>query len=364
MKIGIISHLKYPIKEPFAGGLEMHTYALADGLIRRGHQVQVFATADSDECLNIDPAHLSALSYESYRHVEPNPEQFSEQFVREHHAYLRLMLRLADADFDIIQNNSLHYLPLSMARTLPAPVVTTLHTPPFSWLQSAVLCEREDPSVHYVSVSRQNARSWTDYLTDCPVIYNGINLNQWHYSPRAEPGTAVWFGRIVPEKGTHLAIQAAHQAGLRLHLAGPVCDQKYFDDEVAPLLTSSDTYHGHLCHRQLIDLIGMCSVFLCTPRWEEPYGLVVAEALACGTPVAAFRRGALPEIVDINTGCFAHPDDVSSLAEAARRAVELKRKDCRRRAEQIASMNRMVDEYVDLYTELAHPIAALSCQVG
>ena len=363
MKIGIISHLKYPIKEPFAGGLEMHTYALADGLIRRGHQVQVFATTDSDECLNIDPAHLSALSYESYRDIEPNPEQFSEQFVREHHAYLRLMLRLADADLDVIQNNSLHYLPLAMAKTLPAPMITTLHTPPFSWLQSAVLCEREDPTVHYRSVSRQNARAWSDYLPDCPVIYNGINLSQWRYSPRAEPGTAVWFGRIVPEKGTHLAIQAAHQAGLRLHLAGPICDRAYYDEEVAPLLTSSDTYHGHLRHHQLIDLIGMCSVFLCTPRWEEPYGLVVAEALACGTPVAAFRRGALPEIVDVNTGCFAHPDDVSSLAEAARQAVELKRKDCRRRAEQIASMDRMVDEYVDLYTELAHPIT-LSCRVG
>ena len=363
MKIGIISHLKYPIKEPFAGGLEMHTYALADGLIRRGHQVRVFATADSDECLNINPAHLSALSYESQREFEPNPDQFSEQFVREHHAYLKLMLQLADEDLDIIQNNSLHYIPLSMARTLSTPMVTTLHTPPFSWLQSAVLCERLHPQVHYTSVSRQNAQSWSEYLPECPVIYNGIDLNKWRYSQRAEAGTAVWFGRIVPEKGTHLAIQAAHLAGLRLHLAGPICDQRYYDEEVRPLLTSSDMYHGHLRHHQLIDLIGMCNVFLCTPRWEEPYGLVVAEALACGTPVAAFRRGALPEILDINTGRFALPDDVKSLAKAAQQAATLKRKDCRQRAEQIASMDRMVNEYVDLYTDLAHPVT-LSCQVG
>ena len=179
----------------------------------------------------------------------------------------------------------------------------------------------------------------------------------------AESGTAVWFGRIVPEKGTHLAIQAAHRARLRLHLAGPVCDQRYFDEEVQPLLASGDTYHGHLRHRELIDLIGMGSVFLCTPRWEEPYGLVVAEALACGTPVAAFRRGALPEILDINTGRFARADDVDSLAEAALEATTLKRMDCRQRAEQVASMERMVDEYVDLYTELSHPVA-LTCQVG
>lgn len=363
MKIGIISHLKYPIKEPFAGGLEMHTYALADGLIRRGHQVKVFATADSDECLNIDPAHLSTLSYENYRAFEPNPDKFSEQFVREHHAYLNTMLRLAHEDFDIIQNNSLNYLPLSMARTLSTPMVTTLHTPPFSWLQSAVLCEQMNPTVNYTTVSRQNAQSWAEYLPECPVIYNGIDLDKWRYSPRAEEGTAVWFGRIVPEKGTHLAIRAAHQAGLRLHLAGPLCDHNYFEEEIQPLLGPTDTYHGHLRHRELIDLIGKSSVFLCTPCWEEPYGLVVAEALACGTPVAAFRRGALPEILDVNTGRFAHPDDVSSLAEAAQAAAQLSRKECRQRAEQVASMERMVDEYVELYTQLAHPIT-IACQAG
>ena len=363
MKIGIISHLKYPIKEPFAGGLEMHTYALADGLIRRGHQVRVFAASDSDECLNIDPIDLSTLNYEGFKAFEPNTQEFSEQFVREHHVYMELMLRLAHEDLDVIQNNSLNYLPLLMARTLSTPMVTTLHTPPFSWLQSAVLCERKQPKVHYVTVSRQNARSWSDYLEACPVIYNGIDLNKWRYSSRAEEGTAVWFGRIVPEKGTHLAVQAAHWAGLRLHLAGPVCDQRYFDEEVQPLLTIGDTYYGHLRHRELIDLIGMSSVFLCTPCWEEPYGLVVAEALACGTPVAAFRRGALPEIVNINTGRFARPDDVASLAEAAWEASTLRRIDCRRRAEQVASMERMVDEYVDLYTELTHPVA-LTCRVG
>ena len=363
MKIGIISHLKYPICEPFAGGLEMHTYALADGLIRRGHQVRVYALSDSDQRLNIDPMHLSTLNYEGHKVFEPNTQEFSEQFVREHHAYLELMLRLADEDLDIIQNNSLSYLPLAMSHTCPMPMVTTLHTPPISWLQSAVLCERRRAKVHYVTVSQENARSWSRYLDGCPVIYNGINLDQWRYSPRAEAGTAVWFGRIVPEKGTHLAIQAAHQAGLRLHLAGPVCDQHYYDEEVKPRLASTDSYHGHLRHRDLIDLIGMCSVFLCTPCWEEPYGLVVAEALACGTPVAAFRRGAIPEVLDVNTGRFARPDDVTSLAEAAVEAATLRRSDCRRRAEQVASMERMVAEYINLYNELVHPVT-MACRAG
>lgn len=361
MKIGIISHLKFPIREPFAGGLEMHTYALAKGLIRRGHEVKVFATADSDACLNVEPMNLSTLSYEGHKSFEPNTNEFSEQFVREHHAYMKLLLELADSDFDIIQNNSLNYLPLSMANTIKTPMVTTLHTPPFSWIQSAVLLERPYRKVHYVTVSQQNARSWEQYLPECPVIYNGIDLDTWQFSKRAEEGTAVWFGRIVPEKGLHLAIEAAHIAGLELHFAGPICDQRYWEKQILPRLEDTDTYHGHLNHEQLIQLIGRGKVFLCTPRWEEPYGLVVAEALACGTPVAAFRRGALPEILSDRTGRFAKPDSAKSLAEAALEATKLDRKECRRRAEKVAGLDRMIDEYTELYERMIQPVS-LRCQ--
>ncbi|MGB3587155.1 MAG: glycosyltransferase family 4 protein [Tunicatimonas sp.] len=363
MKIGIISHLKYPIKEPFAGGLEMHTYALADGLIQRGHQVRVFAPADSDECLNIEPMRLSALDYESYRDREPNVEYFSEQFVQEHHAYMDLMSRLVDEEFDVIQNNSLNYIPVSMSNTISAPMVTTLHTPPITWLQSAVKCERRHGKMRYVTVSGQNAKAWQSLVSVDQVIHNGINLDKWRFSPRADTGLAVWFGRITPEKGTHLAIQAAHHAGLRLWLAGPICDQEYFDEHVAPLLNPQDKYLGHLSHRELIDVIGMGSVFLCTPCWEEPYGLVVAEALACGTPVAAFRRGAMSEIITEETGRLATPNDIESLAQAAIEATQLDRKACRQRAENFCSMQHMVDQYVDLYTSLTNPIEMI-CQTA
>lgn len=337
------------------------TYALADGLIKRGHDVKVFATADSDECLNVEPMNLSTLSYENFRSFEPNTNEFSEQFVREHHAYMKLMLELADSDYDIIQNNSLNYLPVSMANTLNTPMVTTLHTPPFSWLQSAVLLERQYSTVRYLTVSQQNARSWEPYLPDCPVIYNGIDLDKWRFSKRAEQGTAVWFGRIVPEKGLHLAIEAAHEAGLELHFAGPMCDKHYWEKQILPRLEDQDTYHGHLNHEQLIQLIGRSQVFLCTPCWEEPYGLVVAEALACGTPVAAFRRGALPEILSDHTGRFAKPDNVGSLAEAAVEAATLDRRECRQRAEKVAGLDRMVDEYTDMYERIIQPMK-VSCQ--
>jgi len=356
MKIGIISHLKYPIKEPFAGGLEMHTYALANGLIQRGHDVKLFAPSDSDASLNIDPMHLSALDCESFRNHEPNPDYFSQQFVQEHHAYMNLMLRLAHEDFDVIHNNSLNYVPLSMAHTIRTPMITTLHTPPFSWLQSAVLCEQMHKKVRYTTVSKQNATSWEPYLSVEEIIYNGIDLNKWRYSPRAEEGLAVWFGRITPEKGTHLAIHAAHEAGMRIYLAGPIFDQDYYAEQVSPFLNDDDRYLGHLSHQELTEVIGTGSVFLCTPCWEEPYGLVVAESLACGTPVAAFRRGALPEILNEDTGRLATPNSIDALAQAAKEAQSLSRENCRRHAENICSLDRMVDQYVSLYDSILNPM--------
>ncbi|MEO0331292.1 MAG: glycosyltransferase, partial [Bacteroidota bacterium] len=229
-------------------------------------------------------------------------------------------------------------------------------TPPISWLQSAVLCERRHNTVNYITVSEVNAQNWEPYVSVNQVIRNGINLNKWRFSPRAEESLAVWFGRITPEKGTHLAIQAAHQAGFRLWLAGPICDQKYYDQHIAPQFSVRDKYLGHLSHRQLIDVIGMGSVFLCTPCWEEPYGLVVAEALSCGTPVAAFRRGAMPELLTEESGRLATPNNIDSLAQAATEAAQLDRRACRQRAEDFCSMQHMVDQYVDLYTSLLTPI--------
>ncbi|MES2814654.1 MAG: glycosyltransferase family 4 protein [Pseudomonadota bacterium] len=358
MRIGIISHLKYPIAEPFAGGLEMHTHLLARSLRGRGHDVTLFASTRSDPALG-----LEAICDETALMGVGLDEATDVGFFREHHAYLRLMNRLRRSDFDIIHNNSLNYLPVAMADALPMPMVTTLHTPPFCWLESGIRECRGQAAV-FVGVSDSIRRAWSSITPVAEVVRNGIDLNRFAFAAAAAPDRyLVWYGRIVPEKGLHLAMDAAAMVGLPLKIAGPALDPAYFAREIAPRMGPGSQYLGHLSHAELATAIGGASAFMCTPCWEEPYGLVVAEALACGVPVAAFARGAIPEILTPDCGALAAPDDVIGLAAATRRALTLDRTACRVRAESVCDAEGMIDAYEDLYARCLGHAACMAVKV-
>ncbi len=347
MRIAIIAHLKHAIREPFAGGLEMHTHLLAHALRRRGHDVTLFASTHSDPALGVE-----AICDETSLLETGIAEANDVAFFREHHAYLRLMGELRHRDFDVIHNNSLHYLPVSLAETLTTPILTTLHTPPFCWLESGIRLCRSD-AMRFVAVSAATARMWAHVAHVDRVVCNGIDLEQFPFRAEADPEPyLVWYGRIVREKGLDLAIEAARFAGFALRIAGPIADSRYFAEEIEPMLGADVGYVGHLDHRALATLIGGARAALCTPRWEEPYGLVVAEALACGTPVAAFARGGVPDIVDASSGVLAIPDDPRSLADAAIAATRLSRADCRERAVRNCDAERMIDAYETIYAEM------------
>jgi glycosyltransferase involved in cell wall biosynthesis len=347
MRIGIIAHLKYPIAEPFAGGLEMHTHLLARSLRDRGHDVTLFASSRSEPGIG-----LEAICAETAISTVGTAEATDIAFFKEHHAYLSLMTELRHRRFDVIHNNSLHYIPVTMADSLPMPMVTTLHTPPFCWLESGIrLCRARNNA--FVAVSNAVASLWDHVMPTDAVIMNGIDLERFSFRPRSDADAyLVWYGRIVPEKGLHLAIAAARQVGLPLKIAGPTLDEVYFREQIAPHLGANAIHVGHLSHRKLAGLVGGARAFLCTPLWDEPYGLVVAEALACGVPVAAFARGAIPEIIDATCGVLAVPDDIDSLARSAVAALSLDRRACRTRAEAVCDARRMIDAYEALYRRL------------
>lgn len=348
LRVCLIASPRFPVGEPFMGGLEAHTHALAHALLRRGHDVSLFAAPGSDPTLGATT--LPVAAFRSSEAARADVSRTPEVWMQEHHAYLELMLSLARGHhgrFDVVHNNSLHHLPVALSSLLDVPVVTTLHTPPVAWLESAV--QFASPSSRFVAVSRSVSRSWR-HVVSSTTIPNAVDTDVWVPGPGG--GRTLWFGRLVPEKAPHEAILAAHAAGRSIDLAGPVHDTAYAMEHVWPLLRPADRYLGHLQGQRLRSVVAQASVVVVTPQWDEPFGLVAAEAMASGTPVAAYDRGALREVVDERSGALASPGDVDALAHAIDRAALLDRDAVRRRAVEHFSIDRMVEGYLAVYRDL------------
>ncbi len=348
-RLVLIAPARSPIRQPFAGGTQAHVWAMTLALRERGHTVSLFAPPGSDPRLGSLQLPMKALALSAQARADVSMP--SEEFIQEHHAYLSLMRELAGRGqaFDLIHDHSFHYLPLTLAATVGVPMISTLHTPPTPWLESAVQAG-SCPAVQFVAVSQHTARSWQHLLGRVPVVHNGIDLARWPCGPGGK--RAIWSGRITPEKAPHLALDACHKAQIGLDIAGPVVDRHYFDTAVAPRLSDDDRYLGHLEHDQLAAAVGHAAVAVVSPDWDEPYGLVVAEALACGTPVAAFARGGIPEIVDESCAVLASPGDVAELADSIGAAIRLDRRAARIRAEDQCSVRAMVEGYERVFAQV------------
>ena len=353
MRVVMLAAAAYPVVEPFAGGLECLTWHLVRGLRERGVDVSLFAAPGSDprlDATSIDVAPLR-VSRAARRDVAMVPEAW----LREHHAYLQVMLALqARDDVDLVHNNSLHHLPVAMAGSVAAPFLTTLHTPPTPWLETAIKISSQPRKhmrhSHFAAVSSHTARAWA-HVARAQVVPNGVDVERWLPGPGGL-GLA-WVGRVVPEKAPHRAIEMARSSGRTLRIAGPIADRGYFDAQVAGRLGDGIEYVGHLGTDSLVELFGTSAVTLVTPDWDEPYGLVAAESLACGTPVVAIDRGGLREFVVPRVGVLLPRDaDSKQAARAIERAASLDRAECRAHAVASCSADRMVEDYLDIYRSL------------
>lgn len=344
LRIAMLGPVKLALGPPFGGGLEAHTWHLAAGLSQRGHDVTLFGP-DAPPGVSLVRSTCWVPPAAGRRDISAGPDAV----LSENHAHLVALRRvMSDEDrFDVVHDNSGHHLPVSLAGLLPVPMTATLHTPPTSWMESA-LCLGASNLASVVTVSDHCARSWRDTIVCDEVIHNGVDTDLWQPTVGPRDG-AVWLGRLVPEKGPHLAIAAARRAGTCLRLAGPIHDLDYFDTAIAPTLGPDVTYEGHLGSEDAAALMRSAAVTLVTSMWDEPFGQVVAESLASGTPIAGFASGALPELVTSEVGVLVPPGDVEALARAIGVAAERTAPDCRRRAMEHFSLDRMLARYEDLF---------------
>ena len=343
MKIAIVSHLRFPIAEPFAGGLEAHTHQLATKLTERGHDVTVFGAPGTQ-------GNFKVIRCNNAAHTLPDELEREAGIAK---GYNAIYDRIEASNFDLIHNNSLNHVPMIRAGKARTPSVQVLHSPLLPYCKAAAATIREQGDPRLIAVSAMTAEEWRPSFPVQNVVPNGVDLMRWRYSSRPVPNMVAYAGRIVPEKGVHLAIQAAKLANKQMLIAGPVADQDraYYDEQIAPLLDEQRRYVGHLTRQETAHLMSNAECFVFSSTWNEPFGLVLAESLACGTPIAGFDVGAAREVLDDQTSVLVPKGDINALAEAMTTATQLDRAACRRKAAAEFSVDTMIDRYEDIYRD-------------
>ena len=344
MKIAVVGHIRHPIAEPFMGGMESHCHQLVTGLERHGHDVTLFAAAGSDASKVYpicDSPYEAVLPWQSW-HGTDRLNAFQDR------AFAKARRAIENGGFDVVHNNSLSPAMIEWGLTTGMPMVTSQHVPPFASMRRAVEAADGSSSSHFTVTSEHQRLLW-DLAngSNMHVVSNGIALDQWQ--PAIRRGEhMLWYGRITPTKGLKEAVEAARLAGARLKIAGVVEDPQYFETWVQPFLDDRIEYAGHLAGAELRHCVAQARAVLVTPMWDEPFGLVAAEAMAAGVPVIAFDRGAMREVLG-ECGRIVEAGNVDALADAMGDAHELDGSACRRRIEDLFSVDRMIAGYLEVY---------------
>lgn len=333
MKIGMLAPVAWRTPPEHYGPWERVASLLTEGLVAAGEDVTLFATADS-----VTTATLDAVVPRGYA-VDDSLDGRVQEALHIGHVIER------SAEFDIVHSH-LDWLPLALAGAWRAPLVTTIHG--FSGpriLPAYRRAQRVPGAGHFVAISDADRSSELDYVA---TIHHGIDLGELPFA--ATSGDALMtLGRIHPDKGTADAIEIARRSGRRLLIAGIIHDQGYFDAMIAPHLDGDRvTYLGSVGSKRRAELLGSVAALVHPIHFDEPFGLSVVEAMACGTPVVAYRRGSMAEVIDDGVTGFAVADESAAVA-AIEPAAALDRATVRATAEQRFGVERMVREYLEVY---------------
>ena len=329
MKIAVLAPVAWRTPPRHYGPWEQMASNLTEGLVKSGLEVTLFATGDS-----LTSGKLDAVIREGY---EENRDQDAKVVECLH---ISNLMEKAGS-FDLIHNHY-DFLPLTYSALIKTPMITTIHG--FSSEKIIPVYQKYNSRGHYVSISDADRHAALEYLK---TVYNGIDPSSFEFNAVPED-YLLFFGRIHPDKGTAEAIQIAIQSNKRLIIAGIVQDQGYFNSHVAPFLNGDIEFVGAAGPEQRNLLLKQASALLHPINFEEPFGLSVAEAMICGTPVIAFNRGSMRELIkDQQTGFLVA--DVEGAVDAVKKLSSIHRETCRDWALSQFSQEKMVKDYISLY---------------
>lgn len=339
MRIAQVAPLWERVPPPAYGGIELVVGLLTDELVKRGHEVTLFASGDSLTLAKLVSVHPRALRL--------------DQTVKDYSIYELLNLALVydqAENFDIIHSHAGH-TPLAYTKLVKTPTVHTLHgifTP-----DNAKIFKYANKQP-YVSISdaQREPKLGLNYVA---TVYNGIDVSSYEFYPEpVDPPYLAFVGRISPEKGLHLAIEIAKKVDLPLKVAGKIdkVDVKYFEQEIKPQIDGKQIqYLGEANHAEKNAIMGAAYATLFPITWREPFGLVMIESMAAGTPVIAMRMGSTPEVIaDDETGFLCQ--NTQECIQAVGKVDRLNRYACRRYVETHFSVKQMTDGYEAVYQQI------------
>jgi len=358
LKIAQVAPLWYPVPPKGYGGTEAIVSKLTEGLIKNGHKVTLFASADSKTKGNL----VSVINKNLYSLKVP--------WLYDSYNILNLIKAFSQSkEFDIIHTHIDVYDPIFRAKS-SVPSVATLHNPFWPegnkksgrWYdyQARVLIYNQFPNLPYIAISNSYRHQCPAKINFVKTIYHGVEISDFKFNPNPE-NHFVWLGRFTPNKGLHLAVKLAKKMGLSLEIAGKSVspeNQKYFDKEIKPYLSKKIKYIGEIkTEKEKSEFLRRGKALLYPLLWEEPFGLTMIESMACGTPVIAFNRGAAPEIVkNGRTGFIVK--NLEQMEKAIKKIDNVLRLNCRKRAEENFSLEKMVQEYENIYFKIIQEYVA------
>ena len=350
MKVAIMAPLVSAIREPQGGGSQAFVSDLARGLVSRGHDVHVYAATGSEIPgvtvidTGVDPGSLAATLYRAAGGPGCDPAAAAPAFASTYSA-------VQATRYDIIHNHAFDAPAITLATGLNTAVVHTLHLPPDAEIAAALRQAAhggQPPAV--ACVSGFQASSWRRVAGVDAILPPYVPTRSVPWSDAAGDG-AIFAGRLSPEKGAAEAIGIAQAAGVRIDIYGDAYDAEYAREQIDPWRDAPGVaVHQGVPRTSMWAVMARAAVVLCPAMWDEPFGMAAADAQACGTPVVAFKRGGLGEIiVDGVTGFLVAPDDIQSAADAVRRTTQISRAACREHAEKSLDLERSLDAHELLY---------------